>query len=238
MDGLPGQLRLAVVVRERDIELGGVTGLEPDEVGLEPRDQPLLAEDQRHPLGRPALEGDPVAGPREGDHRVVALLRTAVFHGGEGRVLVAQLLHDLVDASVVDRLDLGLEVELLVVAERHLRADLDGRLEDDRLALLRLDDVDVGVGERQDLLLDQRLAVGRLHEVLDGVVEDGARAEGALEDRPRRLPRSEPGDARASREVLDGLADGAIEPLGRNLDLELDGGLGAWRRRDLHRPEV
>ena len=47
---LAGQLGLGVVVREGDVELGRATDLEPDEVGLEARDQPLLAEDQRHPL--------------------------------------------------------------------------------------------------------------------------------------------------------------------------------------------
>ena len=41
-----------VVVGEGDVELGRAADLEADEVRLEARDQPLLAEDERHPLGR------------------------------------------------------------------------------------------------------------------------------------------------------------------------------------------
>ena len=63
----------------------------------------------------------------------------------EGRVLVAQLLDHLVDLGVVDRLDLGPEVEVAIVAELDLGAHLDGRLEAERLALLRVDDLDVRV---------------------------------------------------------------------------------------------
>ena len=79
-------------------------------------------------------------------------------------------------ASSID-LDLGREVEVPVVAELDLRADLDGRREDDRLALLGLDDLDVGVRQRQDRLLDERLAVGVVDEVLDRLVEDAAGPE-------------------------------------------------------------
>ena len=97
---------------------------------------------------RAALERLAVARPDERDDRVVAVLRAAILDRGERRVLVAQLLDDLVDPGVVDGLDLGREVEVLVVAELDLGADLDGRLEDERLALLGLDDLDVGVGQR------------------------------------------------------------------------------------------
>ena len=105
---LAGQARLAVVLGEGDVELGRVAGLEPDEVRLEARDQALLAEDQRHPVGRCRPRTARRRGvPDEPDDRVVAVLRAAVLDRGEGRVLVAQLLDDLVDAGVVDGLDLG-----------------------------------------------------------------------------------------------------------------------------------
>ena len=89
---LAGQLGLGVVVGEGDVELGRPADLEADEIGFEARDEPLLTEDQRHPLGRPALERLAVARPDERDHRVVAVLRAAPFDGRQGRVLVAQLL--------------------------------------------------------------------------------------------------------------------------------------------------
>ena len=103
MGRLAGQLGLGVVVGEGDVERGRIADLEAEEVGLEARDQPLLAEDQRHPLGRAALERLAVARALEGDDRVVAALRAAVLDRGKRRVLVAQLLDDLVDPGVVDR---------------------------------------------------------------------------------------------------------------------------------------
>ena len=63
LDGLAGQLGLGVVVREGDIEFGRLARLQPDQVGLEARDQPLLAEDERHPLRRAALERSPSRVP-------------------------------------------------------------------------------------------------------------------------------------------------------------------------------
>ena len=236
MGHLAGELGLRVVVGEGDVEFGRAADLEPDEIGLEARDEPLLAEDQRHPLGRPALERLAVARPDERDDRVVAVLGAAALDRGERRVLVAQLLEDLADLGVVDDVDLGPEVEVLVVAELDLRADLDGRLEDERHPLLGLDDVDVGVRERDDVLGDERVAVRVLDEVVDGVVEDRARTEVSLQDGAGRLARTEAGDAGALGEVPDGLVHGAADALRWDLDLEEDGGLGAWGLGDLHRP--
>ncbi len=152
--GLVGEGRLGVVLGEGDVEAGRLAGLEPHDVGLEPGDQALLAEDQRHSLARAALERDAVAAARVADDHEVAVLRAAIDDRAEAGVLVAQLIDDLLDLGLVDRLDLGLEVEAAVVAERHLRPDLDVRGEDDGLALLTLLDVHLGLGERQDLLLD------------------------------------------------------------------------------------
>ena len=233
--GLPGQLGLGVVVREGDVEFGRAADLQAEQIALEARDQSLLAEDDRHPLRRPALERLAVARPDERDDRVVTVLRAAAFDRGEGRVLVAQLLEDLVDARVVDGVDLGTEVEALVVAELDLGRDLDGRLEDERLPLLGLHDVDVGVGQREDVLLDEGLAVGVLDEVLDGVVEDRAGPELALEDGPRGLARSEARDLGPARQVAHGVVDRPAEALGGKLDLELDRGVGTRGPGDLHR---
>ena len=205
----PGERGLGVVVREGDVELGRVADLQAEQVGLEARDEALLAEDERHPLGRPTLERLAVACALERDDRVVAVLRSAILDRGKRRVLVAQLLDHLVDPGVVDGVDLGREIEVLVVAEGDLGSHLDGHLEDERLAFLRLDDVDLGVGQRQDVLLDERVAVGVLDEVLDGVVEDSAGGELPFEERSRRLARAEARDPRSAGEVADGLVDGA-----------------------------
>ena len=220
------QRLLGIVVGERDVELRGAARLEPEQVALEARDEAFLADDQGHPVGGPALERLAVARSLERDDRVVTVLRATVFDGRQRRVLVAQLVDDLVDPGVVDDLDLGREVEVLVVAELDLRADLDRRLEDDRLALLGLDDLDVGVRQRQDRLVDERLAVGIVDEVLHRLFEDDAGPERALEHRPRRLARAKAGDARAAREPPDGVVDGTAQALRGELDLEHERAVG------------
>ena len=232
----PGHLLGRVVVGEGDVELGRTADLEPFEIRLEARDEALLAEDERHPLGRPTLERRAVARSGERDDRVVAGPGAATLDRGQRRVLVAQLLDDLVDTGIVDGLDLGAEVELLVVAELDLGADLDGRLEGQRTPLLRLDHLDVGVGEGQDVPLDDGLAVRVFDEVLDRFVEDDRRAKVPLEHGTRRLARTEAGDPRLPREAAHGRVDGLGQAFGRDLDLEHDRGLWAGGRGDLHRP--
>ena len=124
----------------------------------------------------------------------------------------------------------GPKLKLRVVAELDLRADLDGRLEDERLALLRLDDLDVGVGQRHDVLLDDGLAVRVLDEVLDGLVEDAPGPRTRSRIGRGALPGRKPGDPRAARQAPDGVVDGAVEPVGGELDLERRVDLGrGWR---------
>ena len=148
-----GQLGLAVVGGKVDVELGGVADRQADEMGLEAGDEPLLAEDERHPLGRPALERDAVAGPDEPDDRVVARRRGPVLDRSQRGVLVAQLVDHGGDLGVVDGLDLRREREARVVAELDLRWDLHDRREPERLPLLGLDDVDGGLRQRDEALL-------------------------------------------------------------------------------------
>ena len=93
----------------------------------------------------PAFERLAVPGADERDHRVVAVLGAAVLDRPQRRILVAQFPDDLIDAGVVDLVDLGGEIEVPVIAELEVRPDRDGRLEDERLALFGLDDFDVGI---------------------------------------------------------------------------------------------
>ena len=77
---------------------------EPEQVRLEARDEALLAEDQRHPLRRARPRtARRRAVPTKRDDRVVAVLGAAILDRRERRVLVAQLVEDLVDPGVVDR---------------------------------------------------------------------------------------------------------------------------------------
>ena len=91
------------------------------------------------------------------------------------------------------------------------------------------------VGEGQDLLLDQRVAIGRLDEPVDRLLEDGAVAEDGLEDAAGRLAGSEAGDLGPAGEGAGRLADGLGQALGRDLDLDEDRALGSGGGGDLHR---
>ena len=225
MGRLAGQGGLPVVLREVDVELGRATHRQADEVGLEARDQAFLAEDERHPLGRATVERDAVLGADEADHRVVAVLGRPIVDRPERGVLVAQLVDHRLDLGVVDRLDLGREVERLVVAEDDLRRDLDRGRELERLAELGLDDVDAGLGERHDALFLERVAVGVLEEDVDRLVEDGRRSEDPLEHEPGRLAGPEAGDLGPPGQAPHGLVHRLVEALGRQLDLEEHGRL-------------
>jgi hypothetical protein len=99
-----------------------------------------------------------------------------------------------------------------------------------------LHDLDVGVGQRQDRLLDQGRAIRVVDEMLHRFVEHDAGPEGALEHRARCLAGPEAGDARPAAEAADCVLDGAGEPLGRQLDFEDDGTLGGGGGGDLHSP--
>ena len=236
VSGLAREALLDVVLREGDVELRRIADAQALEVVLEARDEPILADDEGHPVGAAALEGLTLARTDEADHRVIALLRPPVLDRREGGVLVAQLVDDLVDLGLVDRLDLGPEVEVPVVTELDLGPDLDVRLEDQRLAFLGLDHLDVGLGERQDLLLDQGLSKRLVDQVLDRLVEHHARPELTLEHMAGCLARAESGDAIAAREPSDRIVDGPGESFGRELDLEDEGALRSRGAGDLHGP--
>ena len=144
----------------------------------------------------PPSNGSPSRDPDERDDRVVAVLGAAVLDRGERRVLVAQLLEDLVDPGVVDRLDLGPEVEVLVVAELDLGRTWTVALKMSGLpSSAWTTSTSALVSGRMSCSIEG-LAIGVLDEVLDGLVEDRAGAEVALEDRSRRLARPEARDAR------------------------------------------
>jgi len=83
---------------------------------------------------------------------------------------------------------------VVVVAQFDLRPNLHGCLEDDRLALFGLGDLDLRCRQRREILLADRLTEGILDEELDRLVQDGGGAENALDDRPRGLARTKAGD--------------------------------------------
>jgi len=218
-----------------DVELALLALGHPHDVVFETRVQPVLAQDEGHLIRRPADELGAVAQTVERHDRKVTVRGGAAFHRLQVGLAVAQFVHHLLDHRLVDGLDLGLEREVLEVAELDLRPDLQGRLEDDRLALLGLGDLDLGRSQRHDLLLAHGLAHGILDEEIDGFFHDRRGTDHSLDDGPRRLAGPESRDAVLLRKAASGVVQRAGQALGRELELHLEAGLGKGGVGRLHR---
>ncbi len=188
----------------------------------------------------PPSKGLAIACPGEADDGPVVVLRTPVLHRDERRLLVAELLDDPVHLRVVDRVDLRREREGAVVAQADLGSNRDRGRVAEWLPLLRLDDVDRGAADREQLrVLENRRAIRALHELLDGLVEHRTGAQLALDHRTRRLARPKARNPGALAQLAGRVRDGSSE-IGRGkLDLEDDGALRGGSRGDVHgRPSI
>lgn len=97
--------------------------------------------------------------------------------GRGGREALTQLLHGLLDVLVrhLDGVDLDLDAG--VVRDLEGRADVDLGGEVQRLAVLQLGDVDVGLAQRAQLGLVDRLGVELRQRVVDGLLQHRTAAE-------------------------------------------------------------
>ena len=182
-----------------------------------------------------ALDDLAVLGGLEVDDHEVAVGGGAldVDQGGEP---LAQRLHLLLDVLVgqLDVVDLGLEAVVGGQRDLGLDVDLGGELEG--LVVLELGDLDLGLGERLEGVLLQRLDVLLREHVVDRLVEDRAAADLAVDHGRRDLAAAEAGDVdllgdllvrrvEARLELLEGHLDGQLGP-GRAQGL--DGALHRW----------
>ncbi len=229
---------LLVVVGERDVELGRLARPHAEEMLLEAGDEALLADDERHPVGGPAVEWSAVTRADVADDRPVALRGRPLLDRAQRRLLVAELVHDALDLGVVDGLDLGPEREVGVVAQLHLGAQRHNRLVAERLPLLGLDDLDLGAPDDEDVGVVggalRPLAVAGLDERLDGLVPDRALAQDTLEHAARGLARAEPGDPGALAQAAGGVGDGARNAIDGELHLDDEGALLGRGRSHMH----
>ena len=244
LDVLSGELRLAVIGGERDRE-----GLLPtlghaQDVVFEPRDHPLVAEHERESLRLHTFDELPIPAALEADDHEVALLGGPTLDGHQRRLLVAQLLDDLVDLVLTDRLDLGREGIRLVVTELHGWAEGQGHPVAGA-GQLREADPFGRPGQLQHVelrLLAECFDDAPFVEVFASVVVDrvGNRgvlpidAHGALEHLARHLAGPEAGDAHTALLMADRLIDGGVDPLSGNLHLEDDGAAVGGGSGDLH----
>ena len=209
MGRLAAQRLLLVVVGEDDVELPILTLPGAEEVVLETRDETVFADHQRHPLRRSTVEGHAVAGSHKADDRVIALPSAAIGDRFQAALGIAQFVQNLFDHGRVDRIDLGFEVEVVVVAQLDFGSNLHDRLEDKRLAFLGLGHFHFRGSERRQVRLSHRFAERFVDQLFDGLVEDRGRTEETFENRARCLAGPEPGHVRLSREPAHGRFDGA-----------------------------
>ena len=97
---LAAQLLDPVVLGEGDVEALRLADLEADQLLLPAGDHPVLADDDRQPIGAAALERLAVDGADELHAGDVALRRRPAIDRPQRRLLLAQLVDDLLDLLV------------------------------------------------------------------------------------------------------------------------------------------
>ena len=214
-------------------ELGGeglvVAGGHADQRLVEAVDHAAAADLVAHAGQLGALDDLAVLGGLEVDDHEVAVGGGPldVAQGGEP---LAQRLDLLLDVGVgdLDVVDLGLEAVVGRQRDLGLDVDLGGELE--ALVVLELGDLDLGLGQRLEGVLLQRLActsAGR--SVVDRLVEDRAAADLAVDDRRRDLAPAEAGHV----DLLGDLLVRRVEARLELLEGHLDGQLGPGRAQGL-----
>ena len=177
-------------------ELGGedlvLAGRQAEQGLVEALDHAAAADLVAHLADLGALDGLAVLGGEEVDDHEVAVGGGAL-DVGEGAEALAQRCDLLLDVGVGDLevVDLGLEAVVVGQLDGRLDVDLGGELE--LLVRGEVGDLDLGLGQRLQVVLLERLHVLLRHEVLHGLLEDDLAADLPVDDRGGTLPRRKPG---------------------------------------------
>ena len=155
-----------------------------------------------------------------------------VAQGGEALAQRVALLGDVVIGEL-EVLDLGLDA--LVLGQRDLGAhvDLDGELE--RLVVLDLGDLDLGLGHRLQRVLLHRLGVLLRQHLVDRLVQHGSTTDLTVDHHRRHLAATEARDVDLLGDLLVGRVEARLELVERNLDGELGPGGAQGLDGALHR---
>ena len=86
-----------------------------------------------------------------------------------------------------------------------------------------------------EALVDRRFAEGGLDEIVHGLLEQGRRAEDSFHDGAGRLTGPKAGDTVLPAEKAGGVFDRTGQSLRRQLEVDLEAGLGEERIGGLHR---
>ena len=233
LDGALGVLALVLTPGERRGERRLLAGLEARQ---------RLVETVEH-RARADLVGDTGDGVdlvavdrgRQVDRDEVALLGLALDRLERAETL-AQLGDALVDVGVGDLDRLDLDLERVERRERDLGADVDLGGEAQARAVLEreLGDVDLGLAEDLDVVLDDRVRVQLRKRLVDGFLDDGRAAETLLDELRGNLALAETGDLNLRADGRVGLLDARLQFIGRDVNGELDPGRGEVFDSALH----
>ncbi len=163
----------------------------------------------------------------DGDH--VAVLGGAL-DGGRGGEALTELLHRLVHVLVGDLDGVDLDLDAGVVRDLDGRADVDLGGEVQRLAVLQLRDVDLGLAQRAELRLVDRVGVELREGVVDRLLQDRTTAEALVDDPGRDLALAEA----LHRDLLVDLLVRRVEAVLELLEGHLDSEPNPGRVQGLH----
>jgi hypothetical protein len=189
---------------------------------LEPLDQLAAAELQQVVVRLAALEGLLVDQPLEVDQEDVALGSRALDRLQPGETAANSL--DLALDHLLGRLRLvAADLESAVLTELRAGPHPDLEFEGERLALAlgRGDDLDIGVADRTEASVEQRLFVPLWQRLPHRLLEDRREPDPLDHQRRRRFPLAEAGQPHLARECARRALDPAADILGRDLDLDL-----------------
>ena len=182
-------------------ELEDRAGLGPAELVVELVDDHAGTDAVQEVGGGQSFDGLVVDRARDVD-RGVRVVDERELRVGEVGEPFAQRVDLLVDVVVGDRLERQLDAQLVVSDELYLRPDLDDGVELDVAVFLAGRDLDLGRRDDVDVVFVHRVDVVLGQRVLQRLFARDVAAEARLEQTPRRLARTEPGDpnlrARAS----------------------------------------
>ena len=218
-----GFLALVVTADEGGLEGGLATRLHAAQGLVETLQHAVGAHLVGVAADRDVLELLAVDRGGEVDGQVVTVLHGAVCANKGGKALAqgADLLVDLLvgDGRVVDG-----HLDALVVLHLELRSNVDLGGENELVVVLQLGDLDIGLAEREDLLLLDRFVVELRDGVVDSFADHRAATDVAVDQPRRRLARAEALDPNLLRERLVGHVESVLELLEGHLDGQLDPG--------------
>ena len=223
-----------LTAHEGALEVGGLAGGQTGDGLVEAVEHAALADLVAHPDSLGAVDVLAVLGGLQvDDHEVtVGGGPLDVLEGAEALTHRLDLLLD-VGVGELDVVDLGLDA--LVVGQRDLGLDVDLGGELQRLVVLELGDLDLGLRERLERVLLEGFEVHLREDVVDRLGEHRTAADLLVDHLGRDLAAAEAGDIDLLGDLLVRRVEARLELLEGHLDGQL--GPGRAQRLDgaLHR---